>query len=780
MNTRLRQHLRDPRLRRPWISLLLTAALTPWPLIGTPGYENSLALTAPMALLGVAVGVDGVRTLATTPPASGHLLGELARRGIAEVCWLLAISLATLLIALAWQPNCDPIQGLAFFALGPGLSAVLGWACGIWGGLLARHRSWQLTIGYTPIFACLGVSLWRLYHDPVVFALDPFWGYFSGPLYDEAISINRRYLLYRGYNLVGLTAALSTFFLASLAMPWSRRLRRHPWVALLALSTCVTTCVIGWRAPSLAFTATTESLSEVLAGTRTTEHFVIHYPPNSPTARDIDHVAAEHEFAWSELSSTLGREPATPIHSFVFSSPEQKRYWLGAGRTEVAPPWRGHIYLNHAPYPHRVLQHELAHAFSYTVGDRIFGVSGTIDGGLKVNLALVEGFATALAPRANDRLDLHDQAAVLDRIEKRPALAGIMGVGFWGKASRPAYTAAGSFCLWLLETRGIDGVIGAYATAGDFQAVYGIPLAQLEQQWIAFLRSRPLDERDIEAQRERFRRRPIFARPCAHRAANLIAEATRAQTRGQLERGVKLLQELCVIEPEKPQNHLRLAFAEAANGAYAPSSKTLESLKTLPELSDTLLGLVDERLGDLALVQGDYAAAKSAYTSALARHISEARTRILQIKHLAAHDPTLAPAVAAYFAPFDLLSGKLTRAVRRLDAAHQIADVPGYQALSDYLVGRQLLNIYDGKRAQHYLQRSLHPTTQDTSLPSPELVRAARLALVEAHVRQQGFADALAVLETLSRQPNRHSGHRLVEQRWQRRIAFLQGYWRHH
>ncbi|MGB1274524.1 MAG: hypothetical protein ACPG77_02150, partial [Nannocystaceae bacterium] len=145
MNTRLRQHLQDPRLRRPWLVLLLTASLTPWPLVGTPGYENSLALSAPMALFGVAIGVDGVRRLAKTPPASGNFLALLARRGLSEVGWLLALSLAILLVALAWQTNCDPVMGLAFFAMGPGLCGVLGWACGIWGGILAPHRSIQLT-----------------------------------------------------------------------------------------------------------------------------------------------------------------------------------------------------------------------------------------------------------------------------------------------------------------------------------------------------------------------------------------------------------------------------------------------------------------------------------------------------------------------------------------------------------------------------------------------------------------------------------------------------------
>src|SRR5690606_30154547 len=122
-------------------------------------------------------------------------------------------------------------------------------------------------------------------------------------------------------------------------------------------------------------------------------------------------------------------------------------------------------------------------------------------------------------------LDLHDQAAILDRLDLRPVLGDIMGLGFWGKASRRAYTAAGSFCRWLIDTRGVDPFLTLYGTAGDFELAYGTPLDALEAEWLVFLRDRPLRARDIEALRQRFQQRPIFQRPCAHRAADLVAEA---------------------------------------------------------------------------------------------------------------------------------------------------------------------------------------------------------------------------------------------------------------
>ena len=88
---------------------------------------------------------------------------------------------------------------------------------------------------------------------------------------------------------------------------------------------------------------------------------------------------------------------------------------------------------------------------------------------ISINGALLEGFATALAPRAREHLDLHDQAAILDRLDKRPPLQSIMGPGFWGQSSSRAYATAGSFALWLLEHHGAAKLGDLYAHGGDVE-----------------------------------------------------------------------------------------------------------------------------------------------------------------------------------------------------------------------------------------------------------------------------------------------------------------------
>lgn len=783
----LRRHLATPALRRRWLLGLGSAALSAVPLVGTLGYEGSLVLTTPLSLLGVGIGVDQVRALraasapasAHTPPTSGDdlPLAPLLAGALRELGLLLALALAILVLAQLWQYNCDPWTGLRFFLLGPGVSGLLGVVAGLYGGLLAQRRRRQLALGLVPLGFCLVLGVWRIYADPVVYALDPFFGYFAGPIYDEAVPISSRYLWFRGYNLLVAASALLALRLwltPDLRARPPRQALRAPWT-LAALLACLTaSAALGLRPTQHGFHTTVDSLARSLLGTRVTEHFVIHYAPGSGTARDIELVAAEHEYAWDRLARQLGRSPAVPVHSFVFPTPDSKRALIGAGNTEVAPPWRGHVYLNEQPFPHRVLHHELAHAFSYNFGDSIFGAPTRLGwGGLRVNLALLEGFATALAPRPEGGLDLHDQAAILDRLELRPELASIMGIGFWGKASRRAYTAAGSFSLWLIETRGVPAFTALYTSAGDFEAAYGSSLAALERDWLAFLAARPLRPQDIAAQRQRFKQRAIFQRPCAHRAADLIAEAVLAQSRGDSERRLGALHELCAVEPETPEHRLALALAQAQSGQLVESAATLDEAAAYPELTDSVLAALDERRGDLLLARGELAAADAAYAQALDRGLADAQQRQLQIKRMGAADPALAALLLAYFNPFDPNPEHPAQAVLRLHAALGVAALPGHRALGGYLGGRQLLNVGEGPGARVQLERSLSPGPGEPELPTPELRRGARLMLLEALLRAREYARARAVLNELDADPALGHGHRLELSQWRERLAFF-------
>ncbi|MCA9660841.1 MAG: hypothetical protein KC486_21035, partial [Myxococcales bacterium] len=808
----VRRQLFEPPLRRRWLLALYTLALTGAPLVGTLGYENSVALTAPMSVLGVLVGVDAVRRAAPT-------LDAIAREAARDLAGLGAAALLVLLIAQLWHPSCDPAAGLLFLAMGPLLSSVLGATAGIVGACLVQHppRRWlQALLGLVPLAYCLVVGLLRLYVDPAVYAFDPFFGYFAGPLYDEAIAIDDRYVLFRLYNLLAAAAALAAVRIwgepvlaaarapappPALAAddettddgakddnrkrgaadtttrgPLPQRLRERPWASLTLALSLAGAAIFGLQPARFGFHMTVDGIAEVLTATRTSEHFIVRYAPTSSTAREIDVVVAELEFAHHRLASALGRAPQSRVEAFIFPDPALKRRTIGAARTEVAPPWRLQLYLNHQPFPAQVMPHELAHAFESTIGDEVFGLSGRVDGGARVNLALLEGFATAMAPRTWDGLDLHDMAAVLDRLELRPDLEGIMGLAFWGQASKRAYTAAGSFCLWLAETRGTQSLAALYSSAGDFEGTYGEGLGELQREWLAFLRRRELRPQDIEAMRQLFERRSIFQRPCAHRAADLAVEAALAQGRGDTAAMIAAYDELCAVEPDRPEHQIARATALAQTERLAAAAEVLRDALASPGMTATLRAVTHERLGDLALVGGDLEAAAASYREALAGSTRENQTRTLQIKLLAASDAVLSPYLRDYFRPFEDAAFQPTLGLRRLYAARRLAELPAYAPLGEYLTGLNLLGMEAPEDAAVHLERSLSPRPGALPLHSAELVRSARLHLVNALVRVRRYDRAEALLDLLEIEPGIGNGHRATYREWRARIDFFRGY----
>lgn len=777
----MRRHLSEPRLRRRWLTGLVVGALSFVPLAGTLGYENGFLLSPLAAALGVAVGVDGVRALRRelgAAEAAATPVRTLAARGATELGILAGLALAVLLLSLAWQRNCDLPAGLAFFAMGPGLAAVMGWVVGLWGAALRERRWAQLMVAGCVPAVSTAIGLWRLWADPVVFAFDPFWGYFSGAIYDEAVSIGPTYLSFRAYNLLTFGAALASWGLL-VDRRTLRLVRPSSWRGLLPVGIPVLLAggLAGWlglRGAAMGFSADVASITEVLSATRETEHFIIHYTPRSATARQIDVVAAEHELAWHELERAMGRAPAGKVRSFVFLNAVQKRQLMGAGSVQVAAPWRQQIYLDYRGFPHPVLPHELAHVFGKTVGDRVFGVS--MDGVIP-NIALIEGFATAMAPRAADGLDLHDQATVLERLGKRPPMAAIMGPAFFTRSSRIAYTTAGSFCRWLMDTRGFEALGELYRSGGDFQGAYGESIEALEAQWLAFLSAREgVTDDDVKAQAQRFERSSVFQRPCAHRAATLLHEVAQAQARGRLETAVEGFRTLCAIEPEQPEHKLGLAQSLAVAERFDEALAVLDEAMAMPDLTVTLQALVLERRADVALAAGALEVAAGALEQALALPLSERQRRGLLLKLAGAHDADLAPLIVDYYLMFETDDDPVAGAVRQAFTAQRVRERPGYRSLGSYLLARQLLNAQLPGPARPLLEDALATARAGHGLLGPEFVREAQLLLVEACVQVERFDQADAVLDEFAADPSLRNGDRLELEQWRSLVAFFRQY----
>ncbi|MEM6994329.1 MAG: hypothetical protein AAF721_27690 [Myxococcota bacterium] len=265
----------------------------------------------------------------------------------------------------------------------------------------------------------------------------------------------------------------------------------------------------------------------------------------------------------------------------------------------------------------------------------------------------------------------------------------------------------------------------------------------------------------------------MFRRPCAHRAANLASEIRTANRLGEHEQAVTLYDTLCSIEPDDPSHRIGLARAQATAGDFVAALAALDEAAKVEDLTVTLRGSLLSRRAEVALAAGRLDEAAAAEREALELPMARGARRTHQLRLTAAEDPTLAPIVLSYLAPFESGAAAKTGAVRRLFAAMQVAELPGYRPLGSYLMARQLLNAQQPAPAVALLQRALAPEADDRPLPSPQFVRAAHIALMSACVQSGAFSVARDALRTLQALPDSGNGDALVAADWQERIEFF-------
>src|SRR5690606_14328169 len=203
---------------------------------------------------------------------------------------------------------------------------------------------------------------------------------------------------------------------------------------------------------------------------------------------------------------------------------------VGAARTQFAKPWLGQVHVDRRGFPHPVLDHELAHVVTARVGRAPFGVAATVRGLVPLP-GLIEGAAVA-ADWPGGQLSVHEEARAMRDLGLAADLTKILhAAGFWSQPAARAYTYAGSFIRWLIETRGPESFARAYRN-GDFAAAYGMPLADLVAAWETFLDRLHVPPEARALAEARLRAPSIFGQVCARELAALHDEANRARAEG--------------------------------------------------------------------------------------------------------------------------------------------------------------------------------------------------------------------------------------------------------
>lgn len=618
----------SPRVIGGAVILVVLGALGTLGLFAGPGYEMALAA----GLLCPAVAAI-VTAMELSKRARQPL--DMLSRGLENGALFASIAYAVAFVHGLRAGFCDLAAGTILFLLGPGIGTLLG---GAWGALASevalrskRRRLWGVLAALAGPLGSALLQVGIFYATPIVFAFDPFAGYFSGALYDTVLASDEL-VSYRTASVATLFAAyVSALHLTREEGRVRFRSLSRPGLVAFGIIAALGSLASIDMGPELGHWQTKGTIARELGGQVEVGRCVVIYD-NAMRADDIDRFARDCEAQVDDIATWLDLEVAEPVTVFLFTSRNQKRAFMGAGRVSVAKPWRREIYLHEADYPHPVMRHELVHALSADIGTGPFRVAG----GLVPNPGLVEGLAEAAAPRDDD-LSGHEWAAAMRAIGVLPRLHELFGLGFFGHASSAGYTAAGSFMSHVRETYGVDAVKRWYAGDG-IESITKKSWADLEAGWWARLDAIRLTDAARVTAELRFDRPSVFDRRCPHEVDELLDEAM-GRVGGDNDGALRRLTAVLALDPANVRALMGVAACHDAQGDIQGAQAAYEVVATHEGTSrlDQLTAI--ERQGDLLLRAGDGAGARALYRQVAPLLTAEGRQRTLELKMYYANHP---------------------------------------------------------------------------------------------------------------------------------------------
>jgi len=512
-----------------------------WPFTRTIDYPLALVATPCFTLLFAIAGA------LAEPLAPGP--------AVRQAGLLLAVALAALLFppALAGGATgtiCEPLYGLLLILIGPAAGGFWGH---LWGAGLRRLLATR-TRALAALFAGLAVSLAvvaaEFFCTPTIRFYNSFFGLYHGAIYDEAVFVQLPYLwlrLWQATALLLLWLLPGTGHGTAVGRPRSGgpkaemepstcegrpatglrgALQRYAGALAAALALVTLTLL----APRLGFLATTGQINRVLSAELVAGPLRIRTVPGGQASRSADRIALDLNQRYDRIVRLFDLPPdGLPVTVYVYESPAHKAALMGAGRTSIAKPWLRQIHIHGHESGGRLPAHELAHVLLGPLARSTLAIP-TGRAGLP-RPGILEGAAVAAEPPGGP-LSTHQWAAAMRAVDRLPKMESVLeSLAFWGASASSAYTACGSFVLYLLQEHGSKPFAALYG-GDDFAAAYGRELPSLLDDWYRFLDSVPLTTGDRELADYLFSVRPVFDRQCPYASGRCLERARRAIRRG--------------------------------------------------------------------------------------------------------------------------------------------------------------------------------------------------------------------------------------------------------
>jgi len=537
----------------------------------------------------------------------------------------------------------------------------------------------------------------------MIFAFDPFVGFFAGTLYDTVIDPVPRLVTYR-VGSAGSLLAVAAWFWGTRTNParvWPDPLRQ-PASALVALCGTALSFGIYLWGPELGHYQTTATIRAALGQSLASERCDIIYPESLPVERarllgeECDaHVQSHERYFATRLEAR--------VTVFTFASARQKGALMGASNTYIAKPWRNEVYIQSDNYPHPVLGHELAHVVAGAFARGPFRVAGPLAGWVP-DPGRIEGFAVAAAPTEDTDYTLFEWTRALRDLSLLPPIRRIFRLSFLGENSSTAYTVAGAFVDWLHEAYGADRLRAWYVGVPLETAFDGKTLDVLEREFNTRLDTVRVSDAMLELARARFDRPAIFGRRCPHVVDRLLEDAGAAFERAELGAAARYFDECLALDPQNFSARLGLAACDQRGGSEREAKARYQSLAQDTALTRVQRGVALERLGDIAYLAPDVPAALDLYDQAERYAFDEHRSRTIAVKRYGLQNDLAHRAIA------ELLIGDRESGPDLVQASASLGEwsmLESDSGLADYLIGKNLYSRVRWQAANEHLQRAL-------------------------------------------------------------------------
>lgn len=379
---------------------------------------------------------------------------ESRKKIIKFLLLLLVVPVIISVIHTLFTVKCSLYDGALFYIVNTVPSVLFG----ISTGLLSNRFSPRVPriIFFTVFFFIALIPLVEFYFNPQVYFYNLFLGYFPGTIYDEALSVDLKLIVYRLFNILYFISII--YFINRKKFP----------DYILSLAVIFPFFLFIVMSPLLGFSTTKWRMESYLGGKCITPHFEIIYDKRIDKAQ-LNNIIMHHEYYYNDLKKFYRYEPDKKVTSYLFLNRSDKSKMFGAENADIAKPWLNQIYTEAGNY-NTTLKHEISHAFSAKIGTGLFKVAKGI------NPALIEGIAVASDPFYGDFYIDH-LAALAYRSNYRINIEDLYkGFSFFGNVSSLSYIYSGSFCNFLIQKFGIDNFSKWYSGI-DFETAYKFPMS---------------------------------------------------------------------------------------------------------------------------------------------------------------------------------------------------------------------------------------------------------------------------------------------------------------